>query len=152
MSLVTRYRLFWAALMAALLGLAFWKNSRSYPHKSPLWRLGKAVIDTGLVMLMVIYAPALLLMYVVIWLTSPFRNKIIQVSAAFASILAITHLAGVVFEAVAVLGVFAVDLLTGQVVARMDRRERNKLAKAAYGTDKQNYPSRPSTRTGNGAA
>ena len=91
-------------------------------------------------------------MYVVIWLTSPFKNKIIQVSAAFASILAITHLAGVVFEAVAVLGVFAVDLLTGQVVARMDRRERNKLAKAAYGTDKQNYPSRPSTRTGNGAA
>ena len=47
------------------------------------------------------------------------------------SILAITHLAGVVFEAVAVLGVFAVDLLTGQVLARMDRRERNKQAKAA---------------------
>ncbi len=54
-----------------------------------------------------------------------------QVSAAFASILAITHLAGVVFEAVAVLGVLAVDLLTGQAVARMGMRERNKLAKAA---------------------
>ena len=131
MSLVTRYRLFWAALMAALLGLAFWKNSPSYPRKSRLWRLGKAVIDTGLVVLMVIYAPALLLMYVVIWLTSPFRNKIIQVTTAFASVLAVTHLAGVVFEAVAVLGVFAVDLLTGQVLARMDKRERNKLAKAA---------------------
>ena len=39
--------------------------------------------------------------------------------------------AGVVFEAVAVLGVFAVDLLTGQVVARMEKRERNRLAKAA---------------------
>jgi hypothetical protein len=37
----------------------------------------------------------------------------------------------VVFEAVAVLGVFAVDLLTGQVVARMEKRERNRLAKAA---------------------
>jgi glycerol-3-phosphate acyltransferase PlsY len=131
MSLVTRYRLFWAALTAALLGLAFWKNSRSYPRKSPLWRLGKAVIDAGLVMLMVIHAPALLLMYVVIWLTSPFRNKIVQVSAVFASILAITHLAGVVFEAVAVLGVFAVDLLSGQVVARMDKRGINKLAMAA---------------------
>ena len=80
---------------------------------------------------MVIYAPALLLMYVVVWLTSPFKNKIVQVSAAFACILAVTHLAGVVFEAVAVLGVFAVDLLSGQVVARIDRRERNKLAKAA---------------------
>jgi hypothetical protein len=134
MSLVTRYRLFWAALVAALLGLAFWKNSKSYPHKSRLWRLGKAAIDSGMVVLMVIYAPALLLAYVVIWLTSPFRNKIIQVTTAFASILAITHLAGVVFEAVAVLGVFAVDLLTGQVLARMDKRESNRLAKAGYGT------------------
>ena len=80
---------------------------------------------------MVIYAPALVLMYVVIWLTSPFRNKIIQVTTAFASILAVTHLAGVVFEAVAVMGVFAVDLLTGQVLARMEKREQNKLAKAA---------------------
>jgi fatty acid desaturase len=116
--------------MAALLGLAFWKNSQSYPHKPRLWRLGKAVIDTGLVALMVIYAPALLLMYVVIWLTSPFKNKIVQVTTAFASILVVTHLAAVVFEAVAVLGVFAMDLLTGQVPARMDKRERNKLARA----------------------
>jgi uncharacterized membrane protein len=117
--------------MPALLGLAFWKNSRSYPHKSPLWRLGKAVIDTGLLVLMIIYAPALLLAYVVIWLSSPFRNKIMQVSAAFASILTVTHLAGVVFEVVAVLGVFAVELLTGQVLARMDKREIDKLAKVA---------------------
>ena len=131
MSLAARYKLFWAACIATLCGLAFWKNSRSYPRKSRLWRLGKAVIDTGLVVLMVIYAPALLLMYVVIWLTSPFRNKIVQSTAAFASILAVSHLAGIVFEAVAVFGVFAVDLLTGQVVARIDKRDRNKLAKAA---------------------
>ena len=80
---------------------------------------------------MVLYAPALLLMYVVIWLTSPFKNKIMQSTAAFASILAVSHLAGIVFEAVAVFGVFAVDLLTGQVVARMDRRNRKKVARAA---------------------
>ena len=80
---------------------------------------------------MVLYAPALLLMYVVIWLTRPFKNKIMQSTAAFASILAVSHLAGIVFEAVAVLGVFAVDLLTGQVVARMDRRNRKDVAKAA---------------------
>ena len=80
---------------------------------------------------MVVYAPALLLMYVVIWLTSPFKNKIVQVTTAFAAALAVTHLAGVVFEAVAVLGVFAVDLLTGQVLARMDKRERRNLANTA---------------------
>ena len=131
MSLVVKYKLFWAACVAALCGLAFWKNSKSYPGRSRLWRLGKSAIDTGLVLLMVLYAPALLLMYVVIWLTSPFKNRIMQSTAAFASILAVSHLAGIVFEAVAVFGVFAVDLVTGQVVARMERRNRKEVAKAA---------------------
>jgi hypothetical protein len=79
-------------------------------------------------MALTVYAPALLLMYVVVWLTSPFKNRVIQTTTAFASVLAVTHLAGAVFEAVAVLAIFAVDLLTGQVVARMNKR--NKLAKA----------------------
>jgi hypothetical protein len=131
MSLIARYRLFWAACIATLYGLAFWKNSKSYPSKSRLWRLGKPAIDTGLVLLMVLFAPALLLMYVVIWLTTLFKNKIVQSTAAFASILAVSHLAGIVFEAVAVFGVFAVDLVTGQVVARMDRRGRRERASAA---------------------
>jgi uncharacterized membrane protein len=131
MSLAARYKLFWAACIATLCALAFWKNSKSYPAKSRLWRLGKSAIDTGLVLLLVLYAPALLLIYVVTWLTSPFKNRIMQSTAAFASILAVSHLAGIVFEAVAVFGVFAVDLLTGQVVARMDKRDRNKLPKAA---------------------
>jgi hypothetical protein len=48
--------------------------------------------------------------------------------AACASILAVSHLAGIVFETVAVFGVMAVDLFTGRVVARMDRRERDRLA------------------------
>ena len=60
MSLVVKYKLFWAACIATLCGLAFWKNSKSYPGKSRLWRLGKSAIDTGLVLLMVVYAPALL--------------------------------------------------------------------------------------------
>ena len=46
-------------------------------------------------------------------LTSPFENKIMEAGAAFASILAVTHLAGVVFEAVTMPGVFPVDMLTG---------------------------------------
>jgi uncharacterized membrane protein len=108
--------------MAALLGLAFWKNSQSYPGKPPLWRLGKSLIDTGLVILLAIYAPALLLMYVVIWLTSPFKNKVLQVSAGFGAALAVTHIAGVLFEAIAIAGIFAMDLVTGQVVARTSKR------------------------------
>ena len=131
MSLVTRYRLLWAALLAALLGLAFWKNSRSYPHKSRIWRLGKAVIDVGLVLLMVVYAPALLLMYVVLWLTSPFRTRVVQLGAGFAAALAVTHIAGVVVEAVVIVGIFAIDLVTGQVVARTSRRLRAQTSRVA---------------------
>lgn len=122
MSLVTRYRLFWAAAMAVLLGLAFWKNSRSYPGKSRLWRFGKAATDAGLVILLAIYAPALLLMYVVIWLVSPFKTKVLQVAAGFGAALAVTHIAGALFEAIAIGGIFAIDLVTGQVVARMHKR------------------------------
>jgi len=118
--------------MAALLGLAFWKNSQSYPHKSPLWRLGKALIDTGLVILLAIYAPALLLMYVVIWLTSPFKNKVLQVSAGFGVALAVTHIAGVLFEAIAIAGIFAIDLVTGQVVARLRKRLNARAQKGAH--------------------
>ena len=44
------------------------------------------------------------------------------------AILAVAHPAGVVLEALAVPGVFAVDLLTGRVLAGKDKRERNKLA------------------------
>jgi hypothetical protein len=44
------------------------------------------------------------------------------------------------------------DLLSGQVLARMDKRERNKLAKAAQATDEYSYMSSPSPPIGNGAA
>jgi hypothetical protein len=42
MSLAARYKLFWAACIATLCGLAFWKSSKSYPDRSKLWRLGEA--------------------------------------------------------------------------------------------------------------
>lgn len=46
-----------------------------------------------------------------------------------------------VFEAVAVLGVFAVDLLTGQVVARMDRRKTSKEEGVSGGKGARSIPS-----------
>jgi hypothetical protein len=61
--------------------------------------------------------------------SSPSPNKVIQVTTAFASALVVTHLAEVVFEAGAVLGAFAADLLTGRILARADKRGRNKRAK-----------------------
>ena len=122
MALSTRYKLFWIACGASLLGLAYWKNTKSYPLMKWYNRFIKSGIDTGIVILMGLYAPALLLMYVVIWLTSPFKNKTAQVTAGFAAGLAVSHIAGVLFEVVMIAGIFAVDLVTGQVLARMQKK------------------------------
>jgi len=53
----------------------------SEQHDSPREAF-KSICNAGLVILMAAFA--LLVMYVVIWLTSPFKNKIMQVSVAFA--------------------------------------------------------------------
>jgi hypothetical protein len=108
-------------LAAALFGLAMWKNGKSYSKESLRWRITKSAIDTLLVILMLIYTPALLVMYTVFWLAGPFKSKIIQGTAAFMAALALSHIAGVALEIVAALGIFAIDLVTGQVVARMRR-------------------------------
>ena len=84
-------------------------------------RLLKAGIDTTLVVAMAVWAPALLIMYVVMWLLSPTKNRVAQIGGGFGAMLVMSHIAGVVFEAVVVLGVFAVDLITGQVLARTKR-------------------------------
>jgi len=61
-------------LVAALLGLAFWKNSQSYPGKS--WLLGsvRPSIDTGWWFSWHLRTTCCLC--IGDWLTSPFRNKV----------------------------------------------------------------------------
>ena len=121
MSLSARYKLFWAGATAALFGLAYWKNTVSYPAMKWYNRLLKTGIDTTLVVAMAVWAPALLIMYVVMWLLSPTKNRVAQIGGGFGAMLVMSHVAGVVFEAVVILGVFAVDLITGQVLARTKR-------------------------------
>ena len=123
MSLATRYKMFWVACITAMFGVAVWKNSISYPAMKWYNRLAKAAVDTTLVVLMAVFYPALLVMYVVLWLTSPFKNKHAQVAAGFGGALLLGHLAGVVFEVVIIAGIFAVDLVTGQVLARMRKHQ-----------------------------
>lgn len=123
MSLVVRWRLFWIGCVVALSSLAYWKNSRSYPQMKWQWRLVKSAIDTALVAVTFVFTPALLLMYIVIWLSWPTKNRVAQASIGFGAVLLLTHLSSVVFEIVAVLGIFAIDLVTGQVVARMKHRQ-----------------------------
>lgn len=98
---------------AALYCLAFWKNSKSYTHKSRNWRLGKSAIDCSLVITAALYLPALLVGWSVMWLARPIKRRGIQVSLAIILGILLSSIGGIALEVLCVLGIFAVDLLTG---------------------------------------
>jgi|SRR5271166_802441 len=97
----------------ALYGLAFWKNTRSYSFKTTNWRLGKSAIDCILVVLSAIYLPALLVGWVVMWLTKPINTRGVQITLAVILGIIFSSIGGVALEVLCILSIFAVDLLTG---------------------------------------
>jgi len=99
--------------IVALYSLAFWKNARSYAHKSRNWRLGKSAIDCSLVITAALYLPALLVGWTVMWLARPIKRRGIQVTLAIVLGILLSSIGGVALEILCVLGIFAVDLLTG---------------------------------------
>lgn len=120
----TKYKikLLWVGVSAVLFGVAYWKNTKSYPTTKWYIRLVKAIADVAIVVLMAIFCPGLLIAYIAIWLTGPFENKHAQAATGFASMLLFTHLAGVALEFIVIAGLFAIDLVTGQVLVRTNKR------------------------------
>ena len=108
-------RLYIAAVVgvAALFGLAYWKNTFSYGFKTRKWRLGKSVVDCSLVVLAALYLPALLVGWTVMWLTSIIRRPGIRVTLSILAGIVFASIGGVALEVLCVLGILAVDLLTG---------------------------------------
>lgn len=100
--------------VGALLALAYWKNTFSYSYKPIKWRIGKSVIDCTLVVLSALYLPALLVGWCVMWLTRPLNRRGVQVTLAVILGIMFSAMGGIVLEVLCVLGIFAVDLVTGQ--------------------------------------
>lgn len=99
--------------VVALLGLTWLKNTYSYGLKSIKWRMGKTVIDASLIILAALYFPALLVSWIVMWLSAPIQRRGIQVTLAVLLGIAFSSIGGVALEVLCVLAIFAVDLLTG---------------------------------------
>ena len=98
----------------ALLGLAWWKNKYSYSTKTPRWRAVKSVVDTTLVVLSAMYLPALLISWIVVWLTRTVRGRGVQVTLAVIFGIVFGSISGYALEVLCVLGVISVDLVTGE--------------------------------------
>lgn len=97
-----------------LYSLCVWKNTISYGFKTIQWRLVKSAIDCGIIVLAALYLPALLIGWCTMWLTRPITKRGVQITLAILLGVAFGTIGGVALEALCLLSVFAVDLLTGQ--------------------------------------
>jgi len=97
-----------------LFGLAFLKNRYSYPSKSTNWKLGKSLVDTSLVIASALYAPALLIGWCSYWLTRFINRRSVQITLAILASVLFGTIGGVALEILCVIGVLAVDTLTGE--------------------------------------
>jgi hypothetical protein len=106
----------WAACIAALFGLAFWRNRKVYAKHSRLWCGIKSAIDVTLVLGLAFRVPVLLCAYVIMWLTKPLNKQPVLRTTVGAIIgITVAFLSGFAVELVVVAGVFAVDMVTGGV-------------------------------------
>lgn len=108
-------RLYLAAIAgtSALFGLAYLKNTYSYKSKSLNWRLGKSLADTALVVLTAYKLPAMLVAWLVMWITRPLKRRGIQVTLSIIFGIIFHSIGGYVLEVLCILSIVAVDLVTG---------------------------------------
>jgi len=100
--------------IAALFGLSLWKNWYSYGYKTWKWRAGKSAIDVTLIVLAALYLPALLVGWSVMWMTRNIARRGVQITLAVLLGVLFSTIGGVALEILCILGIFSVDLLTGQ--------------------------------------
>jgi hypothetical protein len=67
---------------AALLGLLFWKNTKSYGSKTVAWRSTKSLIDFGLIVVTMLRLPALLVAWCVLWICRPIKDPVFRTTVA----------------------------------------------------------------------
>jgi hypothetical protein len=105
---------FWTTALALLLGLLFWKNTKSYAQRSRLWRLGKSLVDFALILMAAIRLPALLIGWCVLWATRPIKHPALKATVAVIAGLLFGLAGHAAMEILVLCSVFAVDLVTGR--------------------------------------
>lgn len=114
---MNRWKMFWACFVASVFGLSLWSNRRLYRNKSWTWVGVKSLFDAGLVLALAMKIPVLLCGYVCVWLTRPFKDRpVLRTTLGTLIGLTIGVLSAFSMEAVVVLGIFAVDLVSGGIV------------------------------------
>ncbi|MGC1580447.1 MAG: hypothetical protein WA766_03135 [Candidatus Acidiferrales bacterium] len=126
-----KWKLYWAALVAALLGVCYFKNTRNYRNKTTTWKAGKSLIECGLLVLAAAFAPILLAIYGSMLITQKIQRPAIRVGVGFLTGIGLTLLLSSFLELVVLLGVFSIELLSGDFLGYWQERRDKRLERVA---------------------
>ena len=112
---MTNWKVYWGSLFAALFAVSLWRNNRKYKERSRWFRFGKAFMDAAFVSVLAAFCPPLLIAYCVLWATRRIPgDNVVKTTCSVLAGLSFTLIGGFFLEAILVLGVFAIDLVTGK--------------------------------------
>jgi hypothetical protein len=107
-----KWKLYWATLVAALLGVLFLKNRKMYADKTWKWQTSKSLIEGTLLVLSAVFMPVFLVVYGSTWITQGIKRPAIKVgvSCLVGTVLMLT--VGSFLELLVLLGVFSIELIS----------------------------------------
>lgn len=106
--------IFWLILGFIISSLLFWQNSKIYRGRSILWRVGKSIIEIGIILLSALRLPVILISWCTLWITRPIKTIWIKVTVATIAGLILGLLGMYALEALIIIAIFSIDDITGE--------------------------------------
>lgn len=122
-----KWSVYWTALVGALLGVLWLKNSHTHKDKTTQWNLGKSIIECILLVLAVAFMPAIIAIYGSMWITKGIKRPGIKILVGFSVGTVLMIVMGWALEILVLVGVFSIDVLSDDFLSFMkERREQKK--------------------------
>jgi len=126
-----KWYIYWTILVSVLLGTLYTKNHLNHKNRTWHWNAGKSLIECGLLVLAAAFAPILLAIYGSMLITQKIQRPAIRVGIGFLTGIGLTLLLSSFLELVVLLGVFSIELLSGDFLGYWQERRDKRLERVA---------------------
>ena len=103
----------WAAAIAIVGSCLYWRNRSRYRKKPVVWVAGKSLIEILVLFLTAAVMPALLIVWLVVWVTWPIKTPWVRTVVGVLSGVTFGLFSSFALEALIFFGIFAIDMKTG---------------------------------------